>query len=196
MPQISSSKQAASSEAAAMHRPSSHPRSPLPDLGPDLWQHVFSKLGRHPKDIVPLGAVCKDWHSILDDVTWKELCLQHAPGLVEALGYNVGSETPPGGWRGLYKFMVYCPGLNYPSFHPVCGCDTLSSLYSWRGGCGHLDARSSGFCTGDKASDELSLADSVGRMTSFSRRFADIAKPSIFHFCRTAIRHCLLAGAL
>ncbi|GAQ89947.1 F-box family protein [Klebsormidium nitens] len=176
-----------------MHLPVSYPRSLLPDLGPDLWELVFSKLGRHPKDIVPLGAVCKGWQSILNNVTWKVLCLQHAPGLVEELGYNVGTEVPPGGWRGLYKFMVYCPGLNYPTFRPVCQGDTLRDLYSWEDGCGHVETRSRGFCTGYGASGKLSLAASVAQDNIFFSALCPHRQAinlPVFQNCHPALSAC------
>jgi hypothetical protein len=89
----------------------------LSDLGNDLLSRIFTKLGPSPKHIVAPGAVCKNWRSVLKEVTWKELCFQIAGGLCDVLGY-CGENIPPGGWRGLYKMLVYCPGL-YPTLSTV-----------------------------------------------------------------------------
>lgn len=46
-------------------------RNALPALSPELLQQVFEKLGAHPKDLVPLAAVCKQaravfYHAVCD----------------------------------------------------------------------------------------------------------------------------------
>ncbi|GAQ87627.1 F-box family protein [Klebsormidium nitens] len=118
----------------------SEARSALPYLAPDILQRVFAKVGPHPKDLVPLGAVCKEWRQILDDVTWKELCMTHAAGLVEELGYyDPGAGDPPGGWRGLFKLLVYCPGILFPTFEPVLESDALWGRYEWTECRGHVE---------------------------------------------------------
>lgn len=97
-------------------------------------------MGPHPKDLVPLGAVCKEWRQLLDDVTWKELCIKYAKSLVEDLGYcDQGAGDPPGGWRGLFKLLVYCPGVLFSTFEPVLQSDALRGRYDWTLCRGHVE---------------------------------------------------------
>ncbi|GAQ87629.1 hypothetical protein KFL_003660090 [Klebsormidium nitens] len=78
---------------------------------------------------------------VLDDVTWKELCLMYAGGLVEELGYcHQGAGDPPGGWRGLFKLLVHCPGVHFPTFEPVLQSETLKAKYDWTYGRGHVQS--------------------------------------------------------
>lgn len=134
-------------------------RTALPELGPDLLQRIFAKVGPHPKDLVPLGAVCKEWQSVLSDTTWKALCVKHAGGLVQELGYGeLGAEGPPGGWEAMYRMLVYCPGLHYPTFECIPEADVLGGNDSWDDARGHSVKEVRGFCKGDVAKECAFLA--------------------------------------
>lgn len=152
------SEQVAAVVAEVTEQSISDARTALPDLGPDLLQRIFAKVGPHPKDLVPLGAVSKQWRKVLNESTWKELCLEHAGGLVEELGYGHRGDGPPGGWAGLYKLLVYCPGCHFPTFEHVLQADALSEKYDWRHGRGHVEGIMKGFCKGKEAKGALYLA--------------------------------------
>ncbi|GAQ87636.1 F-box family protein [Klebsormidium nitens] len=153
-------EQAAAEICGAPKQSISETRTALPDLGPDLLQRIFAKLGPHPKDLVPLGAVSKQWRQVLNESTWKELCLKHAGGLVEELGYSHGADGPPGGWAGLYKLIICCPGCHFPTFEHVLQANALSENYDWRHGRGHVQAATKGFFKGKEAKEALYLATS------------------------------------
>ncbi|GAQ87632.1 F-box family protein [Klebsormidium nitens] len=146
--------------AGVIEQSVSDARTALPDLGPDLLQRIFAKVGPHPKDLVPLGAVSKEWRQVLNESTWKELCLEHAGGLIEELGYSNKADGPLGGWAGLYKVLVYCPGCHLPTFEPVLQAEALREDYNWTHGRGHVEAAPKGFCKGKEAKEALYLATS------------------------------------
>ncbi|GAQ84351.1 F-box family protein [Klebsormidium nitens] len=155
---------AAASEGGQALRTIADARTALPDLGPDLLQRIFAKVGPNPRDLVPLGAVCKEWQCVLSDSTWKALCVKHAGGLVQELGYGeLGAEGPPGGWEAMYRMLVYCPGLHYPTFENISEAEVLGGNDSWDDACGHLVKEVRGFCKGTVAREFAFLAPRFAR---------------------------------
>lgn len=83
----------------------------------------------------------------------------YAKGLVEELGYcNQGAVDPPGGWRGLFKLLVYCPGLHFPTFEPVLQSNALKDKYDWTSGRGHVQSELRRFRKGVEAKKALFLS--------------------------------------
>ncbi|GAQ85285.1 F-box family protein [Klebsormidium nitens] len=112
-------------------------------LGSDLLSKVFIKLGSSPKDLAAVSVICKDWRTITETITWRDLCFRSAGGLCEELGYG-DHGLPPGGWRGLFKLITYCPGL-----HPSLTEELKQTLIQFRiSNLGHVEWSPKGFWTG------------------------------------------------
>lgn len=87
------------------------------NLGTELLDVIFHKLGPSPMHLAALPSVCKAWRDIVQQETLRRLCLEAAPALCERMGYGA-SNQPPGGWLGFFKFLRYCPGLCRSSIRP------------------------------------------------------------------------------
>jgi hypothetical protein len=135
------------------------PGTTFSDLGPDLGHRIFSLLGGSPRNIAPAAAVCKEWRSILETITWREMCLKAARGLCGALGYDY-VNTPPGGWMGCFKMLVYCPGLDPPLSYVLENDDELLDINrtkDWWQFFGHVENTAGGFVTGGEVHEALHL---------------------------------------
>lgn len=129
------------------------------DLGPDLGHRIFSLLGGSPRNIAPAAAVCKEWRSILETITWREMCLKAAGGFCGALGYD-DVNTPPGGWMGCFKMLVYCPGLDPTLSYVLENVDELLDINrtrDWWQFSGHVENTAGGFVTGGEVHEALHL---------------------------------------
>jgi hypothetical protein len=60
----------------------------LSDLGPDLLNSIFCKLAPSPMHLAAVSCVCKNWRNVMEEETWKQLCLAAAPALCKAMGFN------------------------------------------------------------------------------------------------------------
>jgi hypothetical protein len=102
-----------------------------------------------------LSCVCKDWRKVMEEETWKRVCLDAAPALCKAMGFNE-PDPPPGGRLTIYKLLVYCPGLQ-PSFYQDACKDLWRYEYysddeegeiTWWKLLGHVQSPACGFQTG------------------------------------------------
>ncbi|GAQ90458.1 hypothetical protein KFL_006420040 [Klebsormidium nitens] len=148
------------------------PHIALPHLGPELLKRIFFKVGPSPKDVATLAFVCKAWRDVLHEFTWEALCLEAAPALCEKAGFG-GGKTPPGkwGWRGLYKLLTYCPGIQTPV------PDDRDELKSPEDLClfvGHVEAENQlGFLAGPRLKKDLRLKAACRKDTLFVTRPCD-----------------------
>lgn len=116
----------------------------MDDLGEELLLIIFLRLGPSPMHLAALSCVCKQWRRMMNADVWRQLCLEAAPGFCKSMWYSGTLATPTGGWSGVYKFLLYCPGLetNASCRH----AEILPGLYqSIRG---HTHGTASGFQTG------------------------------------------------
>ncbi|GAQ81791.1 hypothetical protein KFL_000910110 [Klebsormidium nitens] len=130
----------------------------ISDIGPELLNLVLTKLAPSPLNLAAVPCVCKAWRRIMQEQTWQQLCLEIAPGLCRALGYDAASQ-PPGGWAAMYKLLFFCPA----HFHMSWYFDGWSSL-------GHVQTQSTGFLTGAEIAAELRLKDRFKRVVLFVSR--------------------------
>ncbi|GAQ81788.1 hypothetical protein KFL_000910080 [Klebsormidium nitens] len=128
-------------------------RTEIGDLSSELLGIIFHKFGPSPVHLAALPRVCKAWRTVMQEVTYQQLCLEIAPGLCEKMGCDVTSQ-PPGGWLALFKLLLYCPGMQ--------GLPT--SYINWDGdygSCldllGHVQEEACGFQTGPYVTRDLLL---------------------------------------
>ncbi|GAQ91331.1 F-box family protein [Klebsormidium nitens] len=123
------------------------------DLGQELLASIFLKLGPSPMHLVALACVCKRWRQVMEGDLWRQLCLEAAPALCNSLLYSVTSASPPGGWLGVYKLLLYCPGLETSANWERA--ERLAGVYEDI--LGHMHETASGFQTGPQVNKDLGL---------------------------------------
>jgi hypothetical protein len=140
------------------HRLSAASSTTLSDLGPELLNAVFCQLAPSPMHLAAVSCVCKDWRNVMREETWKQLCLAAAPALCKSMGFN--ERGPPGGWLGIYKLLVYCPGLHPSDYRGVV--DTVGrddGPNGWWELLGHVQTSGCGFQTGPAVIKDLRMRE-------------------------------------
>lgn len=122
----------------------------IADLGPELLNAIFTKLAPSPVYLAALSCVCKEWRNVMQEQTWKQLCLEAAPGLCKAMGYS-RICIRPGGWAAAFQLLLYCPGLPSVLYTTARG--------AWWDLLGHVEKNPSGFQTGDGVASALQLKE-------------------------------------
>lgn len=121
------------------------------DLSSELLNVIFHKLGPSPVHLAALPAVCKSWRSVMQEVTYQQLCLEIAPGLCEKMGYDVTSQ-PWGGWLAFFKLLLYCPGMQHLPEPYINDSRKRSSRLD---DLGHVQEEACGFQTGPAVARKL-----------------------------------------
>ncbi|GAQ81807.1 hypothetical protein KFL_000910260 [Klebsormidium nitens] len=149
-------------QSAPGHSPAT--RQGITTLGPDLLGAIFYKLGPSPMHVAVIACVCKDWRNVMQESTWKLLCLDAAPALCKQMGYDDPSSPPLGGWLAAYKVITYCAGLvpsDYENLKDFTkGSEPWPGAFytnTWWDLVGHVEEKTSGFQTGPAVMRDLRL---------------------------------------
>ena len=78
-------------------------------LSDDVVFNIFFKLEDDPRNWARLACVCNKFSSLIRNTCWKIKCTQTIPSVVSDL--LSASAALSGGWAGLQKLAVCCPGL-------------------------------------------------------------------------------------
>lgn len=144
------------------------PPTELGDLGLDMLNAIFLKLGPSPMYLAAASCVCKAWHTLIMEKTLRFVCMGLAPVLYEAMGFSA-IDASPGGWFSLYKLLTYCGGVPLsPGYDPH---EPGKSLPRWWGFLGHVQNRLSGFQTGLDLKIDFTVAGDALQDTVFVSRF-------------------------
>ncbi|BBN13573.1 protein MpEID1 [Marchantia polymorpha subsp. ruderalis] len=80
----------------------------------DIIVNIFSRLEGDPRHLARLACVCQRFLSVVRDVCWKRHCVRYVPDLLPSPRVHFDAMAPPpGGWDGLMKLLVCCPGLKH-----------------------------------------------------------------------------------
>ncbi|KAL2621162.1 hypothetical protein R1flu_001367 [Riccia fluitans] len=83
-------------------------------LSEDMIVNIFSRLDDDPRYLARLACVCERFLHVVRNVCWKRHCVRLVPELLPSPRVQLDSvATPPGGWGGLMKLLVCCPGLKH-----------------------------------------------------------------------------------
>ncbi|KAG6557762.1 hypothetical protein Mapa_000529 [Marchantia paleacea] len=80
----------------------------------DIIVNIFSRLEGDPRHLARLACVCQRFLYVVRNVCWKRHCVRYVPDLLPSPGVHLDAiAPPPGGWDGLMKLLVCCPGLKH-----------------------------------------------------------------------------------
>ncbi|KAL3680890.1 hypothetical protein R1sor_023846 [Riccia sorocarpa] len=83
-------------------------------LSEDMIVNIFSRLEEDPRHLARLACVCERFLHVVRNVCWKRHCVRVLPDLLPSPRVPLDMMAPPpGGWGGLMKLLVCCPGLKH-----------------------------------------------------------------------------------
>lgn len=86
-------------------------------ISEDILVNVFARLEQDPRDLARLVCVCRRFKNAIRTSCWRHQCMRVVPTVVSELMSQQQTcdllGEPPGGWGGLQKLLVCCPGLRH-----------------------------------------------------------------------------------